>query len=147
MKVKLKIIEFSSDVFSKSSQLKDIQISPLFSNNNFNINIFDAIAKNEEYEIKTNTTIIKIGLYQGKSILGIGTIDINKQSQKIKITSEQKNQSNLFLNNVKNNKTQDNDYYLILECINNNKDKDKDNNDKFKNSFLKDNKHKKKKNA
>ena len=147
MKVRLKIIEFSSDIFSKSSQLKDIQISPLFSNNNFNINIFDAIAKNEEYEIKTNTTIIKIGLYQGKSILGIGTIDINKQSQKIKITSEQKNQSNLFLNNVKNNKTQDNDYYLILECINNNKDKDKDNNDKFKNSFLKDNKHKKKKNA
>ena len=143
MKVKLKIIEFSSDVFSKSSQLKDIQISPLFSNNTFNINIFDAIAKNEEYEIKTNSTVIKIGLYQGKYLLGVGSIDIQKKSQKIKITSyDNKNESNIFFNNIKNNKIQDNDYYLILECITNNKD-----NDKIKNSFINSNKPKRKKNA
>ena len=88
MKVKLKVIEFSSDIFSKSSQLKDIHLSPLFSNTTFNINIFDAISKNSEYEIKANTPIIKIGLYQGKSLLGIGEIDINKKSQNIKIASE-----------------------------------------------------------
>ena len=141
MKVKIKIIEFSSDIFSKSSQLKDIQISPLFSNISFSINIFDAISKNEEYEIKANTPNIKIGLYQGKSLLGIGEIDINKKSQKIKIASQQnKNQNSLFLNNSNYNK--DNDYYIILECINSNKDYEK-----LKPSNLKDNKHKKRKNA
>ena len=144
MKVKIKIIEFSSDIFSKSSQLKDILISPLFSNINFSINIFDAISKNEEYEIKTNKQSIKIGLYQGKSLLGIGEIDTNKKSQKIKIVSEQnKNQNTLFFNNNTNfNKAQDNDYYIILECINANKD-----NEKIKNINLKENKHKKKKHA
>ena len=144
MKVKIKIIEFSSDIFSKSSQLKDILISPLFSNINFTINIFDAISKNEEYEIKTNKQSIKIGLYQGKSLLGIGEIDTNKKSQKIKIVSEQnKNQNTLFFNNNTNfNKAQDNDYYIILECINANKD-----NEKIKNINLKENKHKKKKHA
>lgn len=140
MKVKIKIIEFSSDIFSRSSQLKDIQISPLFSNINFSINIFDAISKNGEYEIKTNNQIIKIGLYQGKSLLGIGEIDINKKSQKIKIASDKKNQNSLFMNNSSYNKTQDNDYYIILECINNNKDIEK-----IKNNNLKENKHKKKK--
>ena len=133
MKVKLKVIEFSSDIFSKSSQLKDIHISPLFSNTTFNINIFDAISKNSEYEIKVNTPIIKIGLYQGKSLLGIGEIDINKKSQNIKIASEQNSsQSN-------NNKIQDNDYYIIIECINNNPV-----NDKAKNINGKENKKKKK---
>ena len=140
MKAKIKIIEFSSDIFSRSSQLKDIQISPLFSNINFSINIFDAISKNGEYEIKTNNQIIKIGLYQGKSLLGIGEIDINKKSQKIKIASDKKNQNSLFMNNSSYNKTQDNDYYIILECINNNKDIEK-----IKNNNLKENKHKKKK--
>lgn len=135
MKVKLKVIEFSSDIFSKSSQLKDIHLSPLFSNTTFNINIFDAISKNSEYEIKVNTPIIKIGLYQGKSLLGIGEIDINKKSQNIKIVSEQNsNQGN-------NNKIQDNDYYIIIECINNNPI-----NDKVKNINGKENK-KRKKNA
>ena len=137
MKVKLKIIEFSSDIFSKSSQLKDIQISPLFSNINFSINIFDAISKNDEYEIKTNTPIIKIGLYQGKSLLGIGEIDINKKSQKIKIASENKNQNSLFISNSSFNKPQDNDYYIILECVSVNIIKDN----------IKENKHKKKKNS
>ena len=137
MKVKLKIIEFSSDIFSKSSQLKDIQISPLFSNINFSINIFDAISKNDEYEIKTNTPIIKIGLYQGKSLLGIGEIDINKKSQRIKIASEKKNQNNLFMSNSSVNKPQDNDYYIILECVSVNTFKDN----------IKDSKQKKKKNA
>ena len=137
MKVKLKIIEFSSDIFSKSSQLKDIQISPLFSNINFSINIFDAISKNDEYEIKTNTPIIKIGLYQGKSLLGIGEIDINKKSQKIKIASENKNQNSLFMSNSSFNKPQDNDYYIILECVSINIIKDN----------IKENKHKKKKNS
>ena len=133
MKVKLKVIEFSSDIFSKSSQLKDIHLSPLFSNTTFNINIFDAISKNSEYEIKANTPIIKIGLYQGKSLLGIGEIDINKKSQNIKIASEQNStQGN-------NNKIQDNDYYIIIECINNNPV-----NDKAKNLNGKENKKRKK---
>ena len=141
MKAKIKIIEFSSDIFSKSSQLKDIQISPLFSNISFSINIFDAISKNEEYEIKVNNPIIKVGLYQGKSLLGIGEIDINKKSQKIKIASKQnKNRNSLFLNN--SNYIKDNDYYIILECNNSNKEYDK-----IKPSNLKDNKHKNRKNA
>ena len=143
MKVKLKIIEFSSDIFSKSSQLKDIHLSPLFSNINFNINIFDAISKNEEYEIRVNSPLIKIGLYQSKSLLGIGILDINKKSNKIKITSEQNiNQINLFQNNSNNNKIKDNDFYIIIECINNNQ-----NNDKFKNLNTKDSNHKRKKNS
>lgn len=133
MKVKLKVIEFSSDIFSKSSQLKDIHLSPLFSNTSFNINIFDAISKNSEYEIKVNTPIIKIGLYQGKSLLGIGEIDINKKSQNIKIASEQNS------NQANNNKMQDNDYYIIIECINNNPI-----NDKVKNINGKENKKRKK---
>ncbi len=125
MEVKIKIIEFSSDVFSKSNQLKDIMISPLFSNTSFSINIFEAISKNEEYKIKTNTDKIKIGLYNGKSLLGIGDININKKSQKIKITSEDKNKKeNNFLNGAFN-RVQDNDFYLTLECINNNSISDK----------------------
>ena len=120
MEVKIKIIEFSSDVFSKSTQLKNIVISPLFSNTDFSINIFDAISKNDIYKIKVNTPIIKIGLFNGKSLLGIGEININKNTQKIKICSEDKNN-----NGVAFNKIQDNDYYLTLECkyenINNNK--------------------------
>jgi len=133
MKVKLKVIEFSSDIFSKSSQLKDIHLSPLFSNTTFNINIFDAISKNSEYEIKANSPIVKIGLYQGKSLLGIGEIDINKKSQNIKIASEQSS------NQANNNKIQDNDYYIIMECVNCSPV-----NDKIKNINGKDNKKRKK---
>ena len=133
MKVKLKVIEFSSDIFSKSSQLKDIHLSPLFSNTTFNINIFDAISKNTEYEIKANSPIVKIGLYQGKSLLGIGEIDINKKSQNIKIASEQSS------NQENNNKIQDNDYYIIMECVNCSPV-----NDKIKNINGKDNKKRKK---
>ena len=133
MKVKLKVIEFSSDIFSKSSQLKDIHLSPLFSNTTFNINIFDAISKNTEYEIKANSPIVKIGLYQGKSLLGIGEIDINKKSQNIKIVSEQSS------NQANNNKIQDNDYYIIMECVNCSPV-----NDKIKNINGKDNKKRKK---
>ena len=133
MKVKLKVIEFSSDIFSKSSQLKDIHLSPLFSNTTFNINIFDAISKNTEYEIKANSPIVKIGLYQGKSLLGIGEIDLNKKSQNIKIVSEQSS------NQANNNKIQDNDYYIIMECVNCSPV-----NDKIKNINGKDNKKRKK---
>ena len=142
MEVKIKIIEFSSDVFSKSNQLKDIMISPLFSNTSFSINIFEAISKNEEYKIKANTDKIKIGLYNGKSLLGIGDININKKSQKIKISSEDKNKKeNNFLNGAFN-KVQDNDYYLTLECINNNSISDKN-----KSINVKDSHKRKKKNA
>ena len=122
METKIKILEFSSDVFSKSNQLKDIYISPLFSNTNFSINIFEAISKNEEYKIIAHTQIIKIGLFNGKSLLGVGDININKKSQKIKISSKDKNKkenNNTFLNGAFN-KLQDNDYYLTIECINNN---------------------------
>jgi hypothetical protein len=116
MEITIKVIEFSSDVFSKSTQLKDIIISPLFSNTSFSINIFDAISKNEEYTIKANTQIIKIGLFNGKSLLGIGEININKKMQKIKISSEDKNKNKKKENIY--NKVQDNDYYLTIECNN-----------------------------
>ena len=118
MEVKIKIIEFSSDVFSKSNQLKDIIISPLFANTSFSINIFEAISKNDEYKIKANTPTIKIGLYNGKSLLGIGEINTNKKSQKIKISTEDKNKNEdyMFFNGGMHTKIQDNDYYLTLEC-------------------------------
>ena len=118
MEVKIKIIEFSSDVFSKSNQLKDIIISPLFANTTFSINIFEAISKNDEYKIKANTPTIKIGLYNGKSLLGIGEINTNKKSQKIKISTEDKNKNEdyMFFNGGMHTKLQDNDYYLTLEC-------------------------------
>ena len=146
MDVKIKIIEFSSDVFSKSNQLKDIIISPLFSNTDFRINIFEAISKNLIYKIKAHTPIIKIGLYNGKSLLGIGEFNINKKSQKIKISSENqnKNEDYMFFNGGIQNKIQDNDYYLTLECtISSNNDK----NDKNKNSKDINQKNKKKKNT
>ena len=121
MEISLKIIEFSSDVFSKSNQLKDIFISPLFSNTNFTINIFEAISQNEKYKIRTHSPIIKIGLYNGKSLLGVGEMNINKQTQKIKISSKEKNtKNNNFFLNGSSNKLQDNDYYLTIECIINN---------------------------
>ena len=122
MDIKLKIIEFSSDIFSKPSQLKDIQISPLFSNTEFTINIFDAIATNDTYTVRANTPIIKIGLYKGKSLLGTGEFSVNKRIQKIKITSENKNiykenTSHFIPDNSKNLK---NDYFLSIECTLNN---------------------------
>ena len=119
MEIKIKIIEFSSDVFSKSNQLKDIIISPLFSKTNFSINIFEAISKNEEYKFKAHTPIIKIGLFNGKSLLGVGKINTHKNSQKIKITLDDKNKGNKFLNGAYD-KLQNNAYYLTLECISNN---------------------------
>jgi hypothetical protein len=116
--VKIKIIEFSSDVFSKSNQLKDIIISPLFANTTFSINIFEAISKNDEYKIKANSPIIKIGLYNGKSLLGIGEINTSKKTQKIKISTDDKNKNEdyMFFNGGMHTKLQDNDYYLTLEC-------------------------------
>ena len=143
MEIKIKIIEFSSDVFSKSNQLKNLIISPLFSNTNFTINIYDAISKNEEYKIKANTHIIKIGLYNGNSLLGIGEININKKSQKIKILSEDKTKNDNSLLNSSYSKIHDKDFFLTIECINNNHINDKNKNLNAKNMTFK----KKKKNA
>ena len=124
MEIKIKIIEFSSDIFSKPAQLKDIEISPLFSNTEFKINIYDAISKNEIYDIKANSSTIKIGLYKGKSLLGTGEFSVNKKIQKIKLTSEGKNKS-IFYENINdtipnNSKSIENDYFLTLECTVNN---------------------------
>ena len=118
MDIKLKIIEFSSDIFSKPSQLKDIQITPLFSNTEFTINIFDAIASNDVYTIRANTPIIKIGLYKGKSLLGTGELSVNKKVQKIKITSENKNIYNENTSHFipDSSKSSKNDYFLSVEC-------------------------------
>ncbi len=143
MEIKIKIIEFSSDVFSKSNQLKNLIISSLFSNTNFTINIYDAISKNEEYKIKANTHIIKIGLYNGNSLLGIGEININKKSQKIKILSEDKSKNDNSLLNSSYSKIHDKDFFLTIECINNNHINDKNKNLNQKNMTFK----KKKKNA
>ena len=131
MEIKIKIIEFSSDIFSKPAQLKDIEISPLFSNTEFKINIYDAISKNEIYDIKANSPTIKIGLYKGKSLLGTGEFSINKKIQKIKLTSEGKNKS-IFYENINdtipnNPKSIENDYFLTLECNINNSSNTKHN--------------------
>jgi hypothetical protein len=144
MEIKIKIIEFSSDVFSKSNQLKNLIISPLFANTNFTINIFEAISKNVEYKIKVNTHIIKIGLYNGNSLLGIGEININKKSQKIKICSEDKTKNDNSLLNNSYIKTQENDFFLKIECRVDNSPT----NDKYKNLNTKEiSFRKKKKNA
>ena len=61
-------------------------------------------------------------------------MNINKQTQKIKISSKEKNakNNNFFLNENFNN-LQDNDYYLTIECINNNlNSSQKDSNQKKK---------------
>ena len=106
MKIKLRIIEFSSDIFSNSVQLKDLFIMPLFSKYNFEINIFEAISQNKDYIINLDRQVIKLGLFNCKTLLGVGNLYLNKISQKI-IFSE-------------DGQVIKNDYFLTVECIINN---------------------------
>ena len=106
MEIKLRIIEFSSDIFSNSLQLKDLIVIPLFSNSNFVINIYEAISKNKEYIFHSNRKILKLGLFNGKSLLGIGNLFTNKISQKVVFSED--------------NQVIKNDYFLTVECITNN---------------------------
>ena len=103
MKIKLRIIEFSSDIFSNSVQLKDLFIMPLFSKYNFEINIFEAISQNKDYIINLDRQVIKLGLFNCKTLLGVGNLYLNKISQKI-IFSE-------------DGQVIKNDYFLTVECI------------------------------
>ena len=103
MKIKLRIIEFSSDIFSNSVQLKDLFIIPLFSKYNFEINIFEAISQNKDYIINLDRQVIKLGLFNCKTLLGVGNLYLNKISQKI-IFSE-------------DGQVIKNDYFLTVECI------------------------------
>ena len=103
MKIELRIIEFSSDIFSNSVQLKDLFIMPLFSKYNFEINIFEAISQNKDYIINLDRQVIKLGLFNCKTLLGVGNLYLNKISQKI-IFSE-------------DGQVIKNDYFLTVECI------------------------------
>ena len=119
MEIKLRIIEFSSDIFSSSNQLKDLSIIPLFSSSNFVINIYEAISQNKEYIFFSKRHILKLGLFNGKSLLGTGRLNPNKFSQKIEFTED--NQV------IKNN------YFLTIECIiNNNFNKNNNDNNNYK---------------
>ena len=89
MEMKLKIIEFTSGVFSKPSQLTNIQIISLTTGTDILINIFKAITESETYKFKPSANIIKIGLYKNKVLLGKGEIDTTiHEIQKIKIIKE-----------------------------------------------------------
>ena len=103
MKIKLRIIEFSSDIFSNSVQLKDLFIIPLISKYNFEINIYEAISQNKEYIINLDRQVIKLGLFNCKTLLGVGNLYINKISQNI-----------IFSGDDQVIKT---DYFLTVECI------------------------------
>ena len=103
MKIKLRIIEFSSDIFSNSVQLKDLFIIPLISKYNFEINIYEEISQNKEYIINLDRQVIKLGLFNCKTLLGVGNLYLNKISQKI-IFSE-------------DGQVIKNDYFLTVECI------------------------------
>ena len=89
MEMNIKIIEFTSGIFSKPSQLKNIQIISLTTGTDILINIFKAITESETYKFKPTANIIKIGLYKNKVLLGKGEIDTTIHDiQKIKIIKE-----------------------------------------------------------
>ena len=89
MEMNIKIIEFTSGIFSKPSQLKNIQIISLTTGTDILINIFKAITESETYKFTPTANIIKFGLYKNKILLGKGEIDTTIHDiQKIKIIKE-----------------------------------------------------------
>ena len=115
MKIIVKIFEFSSSVFPKSQQLKDIYLKSITEGFDLNVNIFDSISNNISHAINYNGNLstIKICLMKNKTSLGIGQMNIINQNQKqnIKIYP---------LNSNSNNNYQKNKINLILSCINKN---------------------------
>ena len=82
-----KLFEFSSTLFSKSQQLKDINIVSLTEGFELNINIFESISNNVSHTINYtgNTSTIKICLRKNKLTIGIGQMNIINKRQNIKI--------------------------------------------------------------
>ena len=82
-----KLFEFSSTIFSKSQQLKDINIISLTEGFELNINIFESISNNISHTInyRGNTSTIKICLRKNKLTIGIGQMNIINKRQNIKI--------------------------------------------------------------
>ena len=84
-KIIFKLFEFSSSVFTKSYQLKDINIVSLTEGFELNINIFDSLLKSIKINYSGNASTIKICLRKKKLIIGIGQMNIIKKKQAIHI--------------------------------------------------------------
>ena len=115
MKIIVKIFEFSSSVFSKSQQLKDIYLKSITEGFDLNVNIFYSISNNISHTINYNGNLstIKICLMKNKTSLGIGQMHIINQNQKQNIK--------IYPSNLNSNDNyQKNKINLILSCINKN---------------------------
>ena len=99
-----KLLEFISSIFSKSHQLKDINIISLTKGFNLKINIFESISKNKSYQINYigNLSFIRICLMKNKIPIGLGQIYIlnQKQKQNIKIFPTNNNPNKKIINLV-----------------------------------------------
>ena len=84
-KIIFKLFEFSSNIFSKSHQLKDISIVSLTEGFDLNINIFESLLKTYKINYSGNSSILKICLRKKKLTLGIGQMNIIKKKQTVKI--------------------------------------------------------------
>ena len=90
MQITFKLIEIASNIFSKSTQLKDLYLTSLTKGFNLNINIYESISNNLFYHInyKGISNKIKICIMKGKICIGIGQILISNKKQKIEIYPE-----------------------------------------------------------
>ena len=90
MKIKFKLLEIASNIFSKSNQLKDLFLKSLTQGFNLKINIFESISNNLSYAInyKGSSQKIKMCLIKGKICIGTGDIIISNKIQKIEIYPE-----------------------------------------------------------
>ena len=99
-----KLLEFISSIFSKSHQLKDINIISLTKGFDLKLNIFESISKNKSYQINYigNLSFIRICLMKNKMPIGIGQIQIlnQKQKQNIKIFPINNNPNKKIINLV-----------------------------------------------
>ena len=90
MQITFKLIEIASNIFSKSTQLKDLYLTSLTKGFNLNINIYESISNNLFYHInyKGISNKIKICIMKGKICIGIGQILISNKKQNIEIYPE-----------------------------------------------------------
>ena len=90
MKIIFKLLEITSNIFSKSNQLKEIFITSLTDGFKLKVNIFESISNNISSTINYNgaSQKIKICLIKGKLCIGVGQILITNKKQKIEIYPE-----------------------------------------------------------
>ena len=90
MKIIFKLLEITSNIFSKSNQLKEIFITSLTDGFKLKVNIFESISNNISSTINYNgaSQKIKICLIKGKLCVGVGQILITNKKQKIEIYPE-----------------------------------------------------------